>query len=86
VWHEERAERLHALILTNDSLSGIPYMRPSECDSCRVSLARVEVDSIRLGHPERGFWRSAGLVLGALTLLGIAACGLELGGGCQLSD
>ena len=86
VWHEGRAERLHALILTEDSLSGVPFLHPWGCDSCRVTLARVEVDSIRFGHPERGFWRGVGLTFGALAVLGLVACALDLGGGCQLSE
>jgi hypothetical protein len=86
VWHKGRAERVHALILTHDSVSGVPFLLPAGCDSCRVTLARVDVDSLRLGHPERQFWRSIGLSLGALAVLGFVACGVDLGGECQLSD
>ena len=86
VWHQGRAERWHAVVLTADSVSGIPYLLPPSCDSCRVALTRTAVDSVRLGHPERGFWRSVGLGLGATALLAVAACALELGGACQLGD
>jgi hypothetical protein len=86
VWHNGRAERMHAVLLTADSISGIPYLRPEDCDTCRVALARTAVDSVRLGHPERGFWKSVGLVLGGALVLGVVACAAGLGGTCQLSD
>jgi len=86
VWHAGRAERWHALILTADSISGVSFLRPRNCDSCRAALARAEVDSVRLGHPERGLWRSVGLTLGGVALVALVACSLDLGGGCQVSD
>src|ERR1700675_550378 len=58
VWHRGRAERWHGLRFLADSVSGISAFRPVDCDSCRVALPRAEVDSIRLGNPVAGFWRS----------------------------
>jgi hypothetical protein len=86
VWHGGRADRLHAVILSADSISGVPYLQPQSCDSCRVAFAQTAVDSVRLGHPERGFWRSVGLALGGTLVLAVVACALRLGGSCQLSD
>jgi hypothetical protein len=84
VWHGGHAERLHAVIITQDSVSGVPFLRPRGCDSCRVAFPRAAVDSLRLGHPERGFWKSVALTFGALGVIGLAACGL--GQTCQLGD
>jgi hypothetical protein len=50
-------------------VTGIPYVHPTGCDSCRIALARTEVDSIRLGDPIAGFWKSAALVLAVLVPL-----------------
>jgi hypothetical protein len=86
VWHGGRAERLHAVMFTADSISGVPFLLSQGCDTCRVAVARQEVDSVRLGHPERGFWRSVGLGLGGIAVFGLVACALELGGSCQLGD
>jgi hypothetical protein len=86
VWRGGRVERLHAVIITADSLSGSPFLRPRDCDTCRVAFPRAEVDSVRLGHPERGFWKGVGLALGAVVVLAFVACGLSLGGDCQLGD
>jgi hypothetical protein len=43
----------------------------SDCDTCRVALARSEVDSIRLGNQERGALRSMGLAYVALAAAGV---------------
>jgi hypothetical protein len=84
VWHGGQAERLHAVIVTGDSVSGVPFLRPRGCDSCRVAFPRAGVDSLRLGHPERGFWKSVAVALGTLAVVGLVACGLERT--CQLGD
>jgi hypothetical protein len=88
VWAGPETLRLHGVALTADSISGIPFMRPLTCDSCRVTRSRSEVDSLRTGDPAGGFWGSTGLVLlglfvGALTLciVGGEDCSPFVGGG-----
>jgi hypothetical protein len=63
LWHQGRVERWHALVVGPDSISGIPYFRPTDCDTCRLALARTQVDSVCLGNPEAGFWKTAALVV-----------------------
>jgi hypothetical protein len=63
VWHTGTVERWHGVVLTGDSVSGVPYLRSIGCDSCRVTRSRAEVDSMRLGNPVAGFWKTVGLVL-----------------------
>jgi hypothetical protein len=53
-----------------DSLTGVPFHLPPDCDSCRVGLPRATVDSIRLGSQERGALRSIGL---GYVAVGVAA-------------
>ena len=84
VWRGGHAERLHAVIVTTDSVSGVPFLLPRACDSCRVARPLAGVDSLRLGHPERGFWKSVAVTLGTLAVVGLVACGLERT--CQLGD
>ena len=67
VWHGGTVERWHAVSVQADSLVGVPYHMPVECDSCRAALARSAVDSIRAGNPTAAFWKTTGLVVG-LTL------------------
>jgi hypothetical protein len=80
VWHQGRAERWHALIISPDSISGVPYLRPLDCDSCRLALPRTQVDSVRLGKPVAGFWKTAGLVVGIPVLVLAVLCASSGGG------
>ena len=54
--------RWHGVTVTTDSMSGIPFQRPLDCDSCRVAVELTTIDSVRIGSPEGAFWKSAGLV------------------------
>ncbi len=56
-------ERWHATTMTSDSIVGIHWLTPIECDSCRVSLPLATVDSIRVGDPAKGFWKSYGFAV-----------------------
>ncbi|HTY05820.1 MAG TPA: hypothetical protein VMC86_04830 [Gemmatimonadales bacterium] len=56
VWQGDSARRWHAVRVSDDSVSGIPFLRPIDCDSCRIAIARASVDSVRLGDPVGGFW------------------------------
>ena len=80
VWHQGRAEHWHALIVSPDSISGVPYLRPPDCDSCRVVLPRAQVDSVRFGNPVAGFWKTAGLVVGIPVLVLVVWCASGGGG------
>jgi hypothetical protein len=48
--------QLHAVRFTADSVSGVPWLQPPSCDSCRVSFALRDVTHAEAGHPERNFW------------------------------
>ena len=74
VWQGGRARQWHAVRLGADSISGIPFLASPSCDSCRVSVPRAAVDSVRLGSPTRGVWRSVGLGLGVVAVLAVVAC------------
>jgi hypothetical protein len=81
VWHEDRFERWHALRLSHDTISGVPYFRGIGCDSCRLGIPRADVDSLRYGNPTAGFWKTVGLVFGVSGLVAAAVCGSD-GSGC----
>jgi hypothetical protein len=63
--------RLHGVIVGADTVSGVPFLKSLDCDSCRVRIEKAEVDSLRLGEPVGGFWKTA--ALGALAGL-VAMC------------
>jgi hypothetical protein len=73
LWHDGGAVVVHGLAASEDSLSGVPAWRPPSCDSCRVALARDEVDSIRVRkYSAVRTWILVGSVLGVVVLLGAA--------------
>lgn len=80
IWQQGQVRRWHAVAITPDSLSGIAWLQPVTCDSCRVTVPRSNVDSIRLGNPTAGFWKSVALVVGIpMLILGIV-CATHGGG------
>ena len=74
VWQGRTVFRWHAVVIGPDTISGLPFYRPTDCDSCRTGLTRATVDSIRLGNPVAGFWKSVALTLGALFAYCYAQC------------
>jgi hypothetical protein len=84
VWHGGNAVRLHAVTLTAESVSGVPYLQPPECDSCRVTLPRQSVDSMRAGNPTAGFWKTVGVSLvGTLAAVFVLCTTVER---CQIGE
>ena len=84
VWTEGRPLRWHALVVAADSISGVPFIRPPGCDSCRVAVPRGSVDSVRLGNPTAGFWKGVGLGMGITLAAVVVICRAD--GSCQLGD
>ena len=74
LWSLGRMHRWHAVRASADSVSGIPFLRPIDCDSCRVSIPQAEVDSLRLGNPTGALWKSVGFTLGATAVAAILVC------------
>lgn len=67
--------RLHAVRIMRDSVSGIPWLGHTSCDTCRVSYALAGISLPRTGNPGAGAWAimaPAGLGLLLLTGLWIA--------------
>ena len=74
LWQHGRRLQLHAVRLVADSISGVPFVQSPDCDSCRITLPRASVDSIRTGNPTSGFLKTTGLVLGGMLALALIAC------------
>jgi len=76
IWSAGKVEKWHAVAITPDSVSGIPYRMALQCDSCRRSMPRAQVDSMKVGpYHRRGpnALEVAGVV-GAGLLLEIVIC------------
>ena len=72
IWRGGMVEKWHAVLITPDSVSGIPYRSSLTCDSCRRSMPRAQVDSLKLGHktaPPKGVARTSLEIAGALALV-----------------
>ena len=52
----EQLVRLHAVVITKDSLSGIPWLDHTSCDTCRVRYALANITQLRTGEPGRPAW------------------------------
>jgi hypothetical protein len=70
----QQAQRVHGVVVGQNSISGIPFARPLECDSCRITLPRSQVDSVRVGSPVAGFWKSVGLVSAGVMIACVMWC------------
>jgi hypothetical protein len=77
VWQGRQPLRLHAIRVDHDSVSGVPFQKPADCDSCRISLPSSTVDSLRAGNPTAGFLKSVALTLGAWLTLGLLTYGVS---------
>jgi hypothetical protein len=76
VWHGSKRLQLHAVRVDRDSVSGVPFQKPTECDSCRISLPSSAVDSLRAGNPTAAFLKSVGLTLSTWLALGLLTYGV----------
>ena len=76
IWSAGKVEKWHAVVITPDSVSGIPYTMALECGRCRRSMPRAQVDSMKVGPYQRkgpNALEVAGVV-GAALLLEIVIC------------
>src|SRR5437764_722073 len=80
VWQAGRMLQWHAVLVTSDSVTGIPFHKPVDCDSCRVSIPRSSVDSLRLGNPTAGFWKTFALIVGLPLVALVVLCSSGEGG------
>jgi hypothetical protein len=59
VWSHNTAVHWRGVIVSPDSIRGVPYPERITCNVCRRALARSDVDSFRVRKPsdaERGGW------------------------------
>ena len=77
VWQGSHARVLHAVRFSGDSLVGVPFQKPPSCDSCRVAIARSNVDSLRLGNMETPGIAGSALPFILLAMLAVALSGMR---------
>ena len=76
IWSGGKVEKWHAVVFPPDSVSGIPYRMALQCDSCRRSMPRAQVDSMKVGPYQTGGPNALEVagVVGAALLLEIVIC------------
>lgn len=52
IWTHDSVLQWRAVLVTRDSISGIPDQVAQQCDSCRLVLPVSVVDSLSVGYPE----------------------------------
>ncbi len=53
IWSGDSVVEWRAVVVTRDSISGIPFNLAEPCDSCRRALAVSAVDSLDVGYPKK---------------------------------
>ena len=51
IWDGDKGVQWHDVIITDDSVTGVLSNSPRNCDTCRRSLPRAQVDSIIVIRP-----------------------------------
>lgn len=64
IWTHGTVEKWHGVEVTADSVSGIPYEKSLDCDSCRLSIPRAQVDSMK-------YWTGPGAAKTSLIVAGV---------------
>lgn len=73
IWRGATVEKWHDVVITLDSVSGIPFNQSLKCTGCRRSIPRAEVDSMKLGYKtfDEKLIEGVGGVAASLALLGL---------------
>lgn len=79
IWRGSTPTVVHAVRVTPDTVSGVPYLMPPSCDSCVVAIPRNQVDSLRFGAAEGN--AMALIILSTVALLVTAWMLSGIGGG-----
>src|SRR5438876_4234291 len=84
IWTKRGVEKWRAVVITQDSVSGIPFETSRKCVVCRRSIPRVQVDSMKHGY--RTLAQTVTEVVGVPTLLLVGefalSCLLRGSNGC----
>ena len=67
IWTKGGVEKWRAVVITQDSVSGIPFETSRKCVVCRRSIPRVQVDSMK--HEYRTLAQNVTEVVGVVTVL-----------------
>jgi len=73
IWSGGQVQKWHAVIITEQWVSGIPYQMPVTCDSCVLRIPRTQVDSMKIEHTKGNALEVVG-VLAAILVAEYVVC------------
>ncbi len=79
IWTRGGVEKWRAVVVTQDSVSGIPFEASRKCTMCRRSIPRAQVDS--MVHAYRTLPQDVTIVVGGVAVLILAEAAV-----CYLVD
>lgn len=50
IWSDTTVRTWHGVVISDDSVSGVPWYEALTCDSCRRSMPRTQVDSMTVRY------------------------------------
>jgi hypothetical protein len=68
IWNCGTLQQWHGVVITQDSISGIPKQKPLTCDDCRRSIPLTQVDSLKVGYQTLPEYIIFGAIIAALVL------------------
>ena len=71
IWSGGEVQKWHAVVITEESVSGIPHQMPVSCDSCVLRIPRTQVDSMKLDNKGPNALEMVGIVALALVAEGV---------------
>lgn len=74
VFARGRTLELHAIAMNPEAVSGVPYFQSPSCASCRITVPRPEIDSLRVINPKDDTPLYVGLGIVAVLFLMFTAC------------
>ncbi|HXY68940.1 MAG TPA: hypothetical protein VEH62_05790 [Gemmatimonadales bacterium] len=56
LWVRGHGHQVHGVRVQRDSVIAVPFIRPPDCDSCAIRVARAAVDSVQVRATD---WRAS---------------------------
>ena len=76
IWGGGELNKWHSVVVTQDSVTGVPYDIPLPCDSCQRSLPRNQIDSMKVSYQQHNVAKEVFVGAGLVFLAILAEAGV----------